>query len=193
MDVELNPLLKRAEERPEEVKVYFIDGAHFIYGAILGYLWCFVDVLVRSGYGRKRFNVLGALDSHTNEVIIETNNSYINADSVIALLEKLRIKNGETVEINIVLDNAKYQHCEKVKNRAKELNINLVFLPPYSPNLNLIERLWKLLRKELLANNYFDNFNLFCENIENCLNDIHIKHKEKMSSLMTHKFEILGY
>ena len=69
----------------------------------------------------------------------------------------------------MVMDNARYQRCEKVINLAVELNIELLFLPTYSPNLNLIERLWKFVKKECLYAHYYDTFDKFKENIEDCL------------------------
>ena len=95
-----------------------------------------------SASGRKRHNVLGAYDPITHEAITVTNDTYINQDVFCEFLEK--IANGYADSgrpITLVLDNARYQKCQSVANKAKELNIELLYLPPYSPNLNLIERL----------------------------------------------------
>ena len=116
-------------------------------GAYLGYLWCFERVLLQAPSGRQRFNVLGAISATTHDLITVTNDSYINSVSVGELLEKiaaLEIK----IPITLVMDNARYQRCAYVSEVAARLNIEILFLPSYSPNLNLIERLWKFVKKE---------------------------------------------
>ncbi len=109
-------------------------------GGFLGFIWCRSRKFIQTPSGRKRFNVLGALNALTKEITAVTNDSYINSESVCELLEKLR-KQHPDQPITLFLDNAKYQHCNLVKEEAQKLGIELLFLPPYSPNLNLIERL----------------------------------------------------
>ena len=119
---------------------FFIDAALFVHRAYLGFLWCFRRIFIASPSGRKRFNVLGAVDAVTKEVITVTNESYINATSICELLLKLAALN-RGVPITVVLDNARYQKCQLVFGLAKALDIELLYLPSYSPQLNLIERL----------------------------------------------------
>jgi transposase len=122
----------------------------------LGYLWSFTRLFIKAPSGRQRYNVLGALNALTLQLVTVTNDSYINAASVCELLKKvadLALK----VPITLVLDNAKYQRCEKVLTCAKRLEIELLFLPTYSPNLNLIERLWKFVKKKCLYSKYYAN------------------------------------
>ena len=71
----------------------------------------------------------------THEIVTITNDSYIDANSVIALLHKLRDKHPSQ-PITLVLDNALYQKCDAVKKVADFLQIELLYLPPYSPNLS---------------------------------------------------------
>ena len=141
-----------------------------------------------SAYGRKRANLLGFLNAVTYETISITNDSYLNSESVCAGLEKLR-KRYPNQFLYIILDNAAYQRCRKVKHKAEELNINLIFLPPYSPNL--IERLWKFLRKELLANRFFKSFCIFFSAIDDFINSLHKHHFKRLSSLLAFYFEVL--
>ena len=121
--------------------VFFMDAAHFVFAPFLGYLWCFARLLIKAPSGRKRFNVLGALNAISHEMIVITNTGYINAYSVCSLLTKISRKYGE-LPISIVLDNARYQKCKLVQQTSKLFDIELLYLPPYSPNLNLIERMW---------------------------------------------------
>ena len=108
---------------------------------------------MRAPSGRQRFNVLGALNAVTHQLITVTNESYINSGSVGELLEKIAGL-GLTMPITVIMDNARYQRCHYVLEIAARLGIEILFLPPYSPNLNLIERLWKFVKKECLYGEY---------------------------------------
>ncbi len=96
---------------------------------------------------------------------------------------------GITVPITLVLDNARYQKCTLVKNYAAALNIELLYLPSYSPHLNLIERFWKFIRKECLYSKYYQKFPEFKHAIDNCIRNAHIKHKEELESLLSWNFQ----
>jgi len=159
-----------------------------VLSAYLGYLWCFERVLVRAPSGRQRFNVLGALNAVTHELVTVTNDSYINSVSVGQLLEKIAALDLQT-PITLVMDNARYQRCHYVLEIAASLNIEMLFLPPYSPNLNLIERLWKFVRKECLYDKYYENFSLFREAIADCLSKTTTKHYDDLHSLLTLSFQ----
>jgi transposase len=89
----------------------------------------------------------------------------------------------------IVLDKARYQHCKLVENLAKEFGITLRFLPSYSPNLNLIERLWKFVKKKCLYNMYYENFEEFKNGIHNRLDKVETDYKEEIKKLITSKFQ----
>ena len=134
----LEPLLKEAKEGKRAV--YFVDAAHFVHRAYLGFLWCFQRIFMASPSGRKRFNVLGAINALTHQIILVTNDSYINAKSVCELLDKLAAL-CLNMPITLILDNARYQKCHLVEEYAKKLGIQLLYLPSYSPHLNLIRTL----------------------------------------------------
>jgi transposase len=102
---------------------------------------------------------LGAIDAVTHQLITVCNDTYINACSVCELLHKIVDVNSGKIPITIVLDNARYQRCALVTELAAKLNIELLFLPSYSPNLNLIERLWKWGKKDCLTCKYYGCFN----------------------------------
>jgi len=131
-----------------------MDAAHFVWGTsfVMG-LWCLARMFIRTSSGRKRYNVLGAYNAITGKLLTVVNESYINSASICEMLRLLRRSHwGES--ITIILYNAAYQRCYLVREYAILLDINLVFLPSYSPNLNLIERLWKFVKKQSL-NNYY--------------------------------------
>lgn len=156
------------------------------------YCWCKKRKFVPSAYGRKRANLLGFLNPVTFETTSIMNDSYLNSDIVCDGLERLR-KRYPDQYLYIILDNAAYQHCRKVRDKAEKWNINLVFLPPYSPNLNLIERLWKFLRKEILANQYYHSFRDFYSAIESFVKTLHENYFEQLSSLLTFRFEVFDF
>ena len=92
--------------------------------------------------------------------------------------------------ITLVLDNARYQKCAVVQALAASLKIELLYLPSYSPNLNLIERLWRFVRKESLNSTYYEKFEDFSAAIDGCLDGLSTVHKGEMETLMTHKFQL---
>ncbi len=129
---------------------------------------------------------MGALNAITHEVITVTNDSYITGTQVCELLQKIaNLKLA--IPITLILDNARYQKCKLVQNLAKELGIELLYLPPYSPNLNLIERLWKFVKKKCLYAKYYEDFAQFSAAITNCLDLAHLKQKKELDSLRSFK------
>jgi transposase len=93
------------------------------------------------------------------------------------------------VPITLVLDNARYQRCALVQSVADTLGIELLYLPAYSPNLNLIERLWKFVKKQCLYSKYYEDFSTFTSAIEDCLAHTQTTHKQALSSLLTLNFQ----
>jgi transposase len=168
--------------------VYFIDAAHFVLSPFFGILWCLARVFIKTPAGRNRLNVLGALNAVNKEVVSVINETFVNSDTVRELLYKLRCLHQDT-PMTLVLDNAKYQRCYYVISYARELDIELLFLPGYSPNLNLIERLWKFVKKKCLYSEYYDNFGSFKSAIVGCLSDLPTKHKDELQNLLTLKFQ----
>ncbi len=187
-DEELEPRLEEAEEGKRHV--FFMDAAHFVHGHFLAVLWCLKRIFIPSASGRKRFNVLGALNAKTKEVITLCNTTSINTESVCGLLDKIKAACGDGIPITIVLDNVSYQRNKAVMAHAASLGIELLFLPSYSPNLNLIERLWKFVKKECLYGKYYATFEEFKTAIENCLFETDEKHKNKLRTLLNLKFQL---
>ena len=90
------------------------------------------------------------------------------------------------------MDNAKYQRCKAVCEAAERLGIELIFLPTYSPNLNLIERVWKLVKSEVLNSAYHETFECFSHKIEDCIESLHTKFATQMITLITQKFHVVS-
>jgi transposase len=178
-----------AEARQGLRAVYFVDAAHFVFAPFLGVLWCLARLCIRAASGRKRYNVLGALNAVSHQLIQVSNHSYINAESVCLLLRAVADAATPGIPITLVLDNARYQKCALVDDLAKQLGIDLLYLPSYSPNLNLIERVWKFVKAERLRSTYYANYDGFTTAIQQCLDDLPTKHKDAMDSLLTHNFQ----
>ncbi|HCF28544.1 MAG TPA: IS630 family transposase [Cyanobacteria bacterium UBA11049] len=149
----LTPLIQQVKEG--KAHLLFMDSAHLVMGVFLCCLWSFSRVFIQSASARKRLNVLGAVDAVSKQITFLTITTYITAQTVVDFLGQLREK-YPTLPLYIVLDNARYQHCQLVKQTAQLLAIHLLFLPAYSPNLNIIERLWKWLKKTCLYTRFYE-------------------------------------
>jgi transposase len=189
LEEELEPRLEEARQGKRHV--FFVDAAHFVMRPFLGFLWCFARQFIQAPSGRKRFNVLGALHATTLQVVTFANDSYINARSVAQLMCQIAV-DFKGLPITLVMDNARYQRCRFVTDLAKALRIELLFLPPYSPNLNLIERLWKFVKKKCLYSEYYETFQEFQKAIEDCIAGTDKEHKQELASLLTLKFQTFG-
>ena len=184
----MKPLLKQAVSRKR--KVFFVDAAHFVRGAFLAYLWCWVRWVVPTGSGRQRYSVLGALDAETRTLLRETTDGTVDQVTFCRLLIQIR-ETHPNGPISVVCDNARYQHTALVKSIAAWRKIDLVYLPPYSPNLNLIERVWKFVKKEALSNRTFADFAAFQSSINAVLDGLPTKYQDRMTTLLTHDFETI--
>jgi len=186
VEKELQPVIEAAQEG--KVNLFFCDAAHFILQPFLCSLWCAFRVFLKASAGRNRINVLGAVHAITKEVVTLSNTTYITSDTLIEFLKLLKSKFGDK-PIAIVLDNARYQHCFVVKAIAAGLGIHLLFLPAYSPNLNIIERLWKFTKKKILYAKYYDKPADFHKAIEHFFININQKHHSELKSLLSLKFQ----
>ena len=172
-----------------ELVLLFLDASHFVMGCdFLGGIYGTVRRFVLTFSGRKRYNVLGAIDYATKKILTVTNDSYITATEVCEMLRKISAAYaGKT--IHIVLDNARYQKCSAVIELAGQLGIVLDYIPPYSPNLNLIERLWKFVKGELRSR-YYDDFSIFQQRIDSIIDSTSNRNKDKISRLIGQKVQL---
>jgi transposase len=115
----------------------------------------------------------------------------LNEESTLDFLEKLR-KKRPCGTIYLVLDNAGYYNTNRVREFARLCAIELVFLPPYSPNLNLVERIWLFFQKNVLYNNYYPTFEKFKKACTDFFSKkSQRKYRGELVSLMTENFELI--
>ncbi len=186
LDTQLKPKLDAAEAG--QGHVFFVDAAHFVFGTFLCCLWSFTRIFVRAASGRQRFNVLGAWNAVTRELIAVTNTTVVNTETMCELLRKIADL-GLSGPITLVLDNARYQRNAVVQALAAQLGITLLFLPSYSPNLNLIERLWKFTKRRALYGRYHPTFRDFQAAIQEVLDGLSTTYSQQLASLMTLNFQ----
>jgi transposase len=181
--------------RGGENELYFFDACHCIHNNTNGYEWQrrgkSGTKIAKTNSGRKRYNVIGALNVITKRPHVFLTEANCDQALICLYLESLRAQHPQpNKEIILILDNAPYNHSYEVGVQAKSYNIRLEFLPAYCPNLNLIERLWKLLKKKTKTNKHCEKFADFQKTILNFFENLETFHNELDSLLVPH-FEII--
>lgn len=154
--------------------VYFADSVHPSQATQLAYGW------IRKGQTKKvattasrtRVNIIGALKLDEIQHTVAAQYETINTESIINHLHLIRASHGSKGIIHLVLDQAPYHRADKVKEEALKLAIHLNYLPPYSPNLNPIERLWKIMNEKVRNNRFFNSAKDFRREIERFFTEI---------------------
>jgi transposase len=176
--------------------VYFADAVHPQHNTRPERGWIAVGETfpISSNSGRKRLTITAAVNAHQVCDVVTHESGRANGEATIALLEALRTQRDEKSPgrpIVVVCDNASTWRAKCVTDwLAERPDCRLCFLPPYSPNLNLIERLWKHLRKEVISSFYTPSFAVFAERIRNLFRNI-AEHKNALQSLLTLKFAVV--
>ena len=185
----LEPRLREAQAGRRIV--FFMDAAPFVFAPFLGVVWCFARLFVKAPSGRQRVNVLAALNATTHELFTVHNLTYLTAATVCELLRLLAGAHSG-LPLTIGLDNARYQRCTLVQDLAQRLGIELLVLPPYSPNLNLIERFWKFVNKQCLYSKYYADAQAFQQAILTCIAQAPTQSHAELASLLTLKFQTVN-
>lgn len=177
----------------EQDQYYFMDGVHPTHNPVLGYSWSLRGQRpqVLSNTARHRLNILGAYNPSQQDYVGLESTENINAQSVLDLIQKLEAHQPQG-RIILICDNARYHHARLVREYLHESvsRVELVFLPPYSPNLNLIERLWGLMKERILQT-YYPTFNEFQQAICNFLAHLD-EYADDLTSRLTENFQILN-
>ena len=187
----LNVLLKEASDKKP---LYFVDATHPSYTSRPAHGWMKKGrkVELASNHGRTRMNINGALN-YANRTVLYREEDSITSDAMIRLFDDIAAANPKATEIRIVLDNARYNHSNVVTEylKRKGCRIKLTFLPAYAPNLNLIERFWFFMKKEVLFNKTWPDFATFQEEFRKFFDRLD-DYADKLKSLITPKFHFIG-
>ena len=175
----------------ENDPVLFMDAVHPQHNTAASYGWIKrgIDKFIKSNTGRKRLNINGVINIDTMNTVTRIDKS-VNAQSTIELFKQVSKSYRKAKVIHIICDNARYYHSVLVREYLATSRIRLHFLPPYSPNLNLIERLWKYFRKTVLHLKYYEHFDDFKGACLSFFDNIS-KHKKNLKALLTENFQIL--
>lgn len=173
-------------------QIYFVDSTHPSHNTQLAYGWILKgkknDKFIKTNNGRNRLNLNGALSLSDKSALI-LDEKTVNSESTIRLLNAIsqKQKHGKAY---LILDNASHHHAKIVRGwLLHHPRFKLIFLPPYSPNLNLIERLWKFFHKQVTNNHYFETFEEFKESTFNFFNNLKI-YQSELDSLLTDNFRL---
>jgi transposase len=173
-------------------KIYFVDGVHPQHNSMPSHGWIKKgkDRPLESNTGRQRVNINGALDPDTLEVIAKADDT-LDSSSTISFLKLIEEKNLEADTIVLIVDNARYYYNGDVVDYvSKSKQLEMIFLPPYSPNLNLIERLWKFMKKKVMYNRYYPTFKGFKEAIGAFFERLP-EHYDELCGIITEEFQIV--
>ena len=185
--------IKEYEElRSQGSPIYFADATHPRFNTDLNYGWIKrgMDFEVRMSSGKKNLNINGAIEIKMLDVLTRSYKS-INKDSICHFLKALRKRHDRGERINLIFDNAGSNKARKVRELARRLNIRIIYLPPYSPNLNPIERLWKFMKRKALPNEYCQDYNSWRNSIMGFFRGIR-KYRPELRTLITDHFRLVG-
>ena len=188
----LENLEKLSKRKKPEDRIYYVDGVHPIHNSQPSYGWIKkgTEKELKANAGRDRININGAYRLEDQKVIIKES-PVIDSQSTIHLFNKIRKSQRKGI-IYVVLDNARYYRSRLIQEYLKKnRRIKLLFLPPYSPNLNLIERLWRFFRSKIIYNKYYEKFSVFREIVFEFFENI-TKYKKELKSLLNPKFQLIG-
>lgn len=177
-----------------ETPLYFVDAAHpaYIGHPACGWIKKGQTRELKSNHGRVNVTINGALSWPGREVV-RREAGKITSAAMIELFDELAARHPSATAVSVVLDNASYNHSSEIRAYLEQqgCRIRLVYLPAYAPNLNLIERLWWLLKKKALYNQYFPRLADFRAAIDGFFDNISRYHAE-IASLITGTFHFIG-
>ncbi|KXK57392.1 MAG: Integrase core domain protein [Chlorobi bacterium OLB7] len=184
-------LLADRGEGEEGGVVYFSDAVHPQHNTRSSYGWIKSGSRyeVRSNTGRERVNINAALNAHDVGDVEVVESERVDSESTIELYAALERKHPSG-RIRVICDNARYYRSRRLREWLSSSRIEQVFLPSYSPNLNLIERLWKYMRKKVIDRRYYETKDEFRGAIRRFFNDIE-EYRPELERLLTLNFHVL--
>lgn len=184
---------KFSDNLKEDETVVFVDGMHPTHNSICGKAWIKIGETkeIKSNSGRQRCNLNGAYNPLTSEVIVKDYKT-LDTQATLEFLKEIEAKYPSKASIYVVIDNARYYKNKEVRHYVKNSRIELIFLPSYSPNLNLIERFWKLVKNYVIKNRYYEKFKDFKEAILNFCNRSNLEFRKLLKQFVGTKLHLLS-
>ncbi len=183
------------EDLLEDEAVFYLDGSHPTHNTRPAYGWIRKGkkYTIRANTGRKRVNLNGAVNAlDPTEVYVHSTDS-VNAQSTQQLIEQILTQNPEKKTIYLISDNARYYHARILQDWLEDYpQIVWIWLPTYSPNLNLIERLWGFMQRKILNGVYYDTYSKFKMAIHSFFENMD-QYEQELNSLMSLNFQIIDW
>lgn len=178
---------------PVEEPILFGDGVHPTQATKLSYGWIKkgVDKAVNTTASRTRLNILGAIELGALDKAVIARYDTINSENIVDFMARLRARYPDAPKLHWIIDGAGYHKAKIVQDKANELNIKIHFLPPYSPNLNPIERLWKVMNKHARNNRFFSCAKEFRQKIDDFFENTLPKIASSLDSTINDNFQRL--
>lgn len=191
LDTILKPLM---DSSGPKTPLYFVDATHPSYTAHPAHGWMRrgIPMELKANHGRSRLNINGAL-SWPGRDLVHREEELITSAAMIRLFEDISVRHREATTITVVLDNARYNHSRELRAwfEQPDCRIQPLYLPSYAPNLNLIERFWLFMKREVLFNRAYTSFALFRQAFDDffrCLPE----QATKIARLVTDRFHLIG-
>ncbi len=186
----LDEYARLRKNKGENDPIYFCDACHPQHDSRPAYGWIRrgKDKELPSNGGRKRVNINGAVNIETLDIATDFAKS-VSGESSLRLFRKLETKHPDAEKIHVICDNASYYKSTWLKEQLKGSRIAFRYLPGYSPNLNLIERLWKFFKKNVTYNKYYEKFEEFlaaCNGFFRCRK----RWRESLRTLLSENFHL---
>lgn len=181
------------KETPEDEPILFGDGVHPSMATKItcGWIRKGVEKPILTTASRTRMNLFGALNLKTMGVLVKEYDT-LNQLSMIDYLKDLKEAYPTAPKIHLILDNGPYNKALRTQEAAKEYGIILHFLPPYSPNLNPIERLWKVMNEHVRNNKFFDSPKAFKRDIKHFFDKTWDTLSSQMTQRINDNFQMLN-
>lgn len=181
---------KRKNALKDDEAIFFVDPTHPTHNNVPDYAWIErgIERQVDANSGRERVNIVGAYSPQGNRVFT-LQMCRVNKVAITIFLIRLKEQYPELSKIYVYLDNAPYNKSRLVRKYFKGTNVIIDYIPTYSPNLNLVERLWKFFKKKVIKNKYYETFTLFKSTIDNFFDNIH-RYKRELNTLLKDNFRV---
>jgi transposase len=171
--------------------IFFMDEVHPSHQAHAAHGWIKKgkEKTLRTSARQERLHIVGAIELE-QMTLISQELPYVDSKNIVTFIKRLK-KQSKYSKIYLVCDNAAYHKSDEIKDLTKKGRVQMVYLPPYSPNLNPIERLWKVLRERITYNQIYETFVDFSKAIRGFFTETVPKIQDTLRSRINDNFHII--